>query len=120
MELYGTAASLFVPDPNFFGGDVDIGEQSGDITTLPAWDHSFGVVNDDEGRANYRCAGLADMAAAIIGQRDHRCSIDLAVHAVDVMTAILRAGEERRWVDLTTTCDRPTPLSPDDARGMLV
>lgn len=120
MELYGTAASLFVPDPNFFGGDVDIGEKSGDITTLPAWDHPFGVVNDDEGRANYRCAGLADMAAAIIGQRDHRCSIDLAVHAVDVMTAILRAGEERRWVDLTTTCDRPTPLSPDDARGLLV
>ena len=120
MELYGTDGSLFVPDPNFFGGDVEFGGEGGQIAALPAWDHPFGRPNDDEGRANYRCAGLADMATAIGEGRDHRCNIDLAVHAVDVMTAILRAGEERRWVDLTTTCDRPASLSPDEARALLV
>ena len=119
MELYGETGSLFIPDPNFFGGTVEIGGPDGEISALPAWDHPFGIANQDD-RANYRCAGLADMAAAIAEGRAHRCNIDLAVHAVDVMTAILRAGEERRFIDLTTTCDRPAALSPDEARALLV
>ncbi|MEL6683107.1 MAG: Gfo/Idh/MocA family oxidoreductase [Pseudomonadota bacterium] len=119
MELYGEDASLFVPDPNFFGGVVEIGGQDRAIEELPAWDHPFGVANQED-LANYRCAGLADMAAAIDAGRAHRCNIDLAVHAVDVMTSILKAGEERRFVDLTTTCDRPAALSPDEARALLV
>lgn len=120
MELYGEDGSLFVPDPNFFGGSLEIGGQDKNITDVPVWDHPFGVVNDDEGRANYRCAGLADMATAIAEERPHRCSIDLAVHAVDVMTGILKAGEERRFVEMATTCDRPAALSPQQAQALLV
>ncbi|PUB18459.1 Gfo/Idh/MocA family protein [Yoonia sediminilitoris] len=120
MELYGEDASLFVPDPNFFGGTVEIGGPDKEIRALPTWDHPFGVPNQDDGtRANYRCAGLADMATAIAEGRAHRCSVDLAVHAVDVMTSILRAGEERRFIDLTTTCARPAALSPQEARALL-
>jgi predicted dehydrogenase len=118
MELYGEDASLFVPDPNFFGGAVEIGGQDQQIAALPDWDHPFGLANEGD-RANYRCAGLADMAAAIAEGRPHRCSIDLAVHAVDVMTSILKAGEERRFIDLSTTCARPAALSPDQARDLL-
>lgn len=119
MELYGTQQSLFVPDPNFFGGAIEMGGQDKEIAEVTPWDHPFGIPNDNENRANYRCAGLADMATAIAEGRDHRCNIDLAVHAVDVMTGILRAGEERRFVDLTTTCERPAALSPDAARALL-
>ena len=104
---------------------VEIGPQSGDIT--PAGDaaaHPFGVPNMKDGRgndqANYRCAGLADMGAAIDEGRAHRCNADLAVHAVDVMTGILRAGAEGRFVAMTTTCDRPAALSADEARALLV
>ena len=118
MELYGEDASIFVPDPNFFGGTVEIGKPGEDITTLLPWDHPFGVANQDS-RANYRCAGLADMAQAISEGREHRCNGDLAVHATDVMTSILKAGEERRFVRLSTTCERPAPLSPDEARALL-
>ena len=120
MELYGTDASLFLPDPNFFGGTVEIGRQDGEIVALPEWDHPFGVANDDEGRANYRCAGLADMAMAIVEGRDHRCNIDLALHAIDVLTAILKAGKERQFIDLTTTCQRPASLSPTEASSLLL
>ncbi len=118
MELYGETGSLFVPDPNFFGGTLEVSGESNEISEVDAWDHPFGVANEGD-RANYRCAGLADMAAAIDEGRPHRCGIDLAVHAVDVMTAILRAGEERRFVELTTTCDRPEPLSPEAASALL-
>ena len=118
MELYGETGSLFIPDPNFFGGAVEISDQDKQIKALPDWDHPFGIANQDD-RANYRCAGLADMATGIAEGRAHRCSIDLAIHAVDVMTSILKAGEKRQFIDLTTTCARPAPLSPDDARALL-
>lgn len=119
MELYGEEGTIYVPDPNFFGDDVEVGGKDKAISKLPAWDHPFGIPNQ-ESHANYRCAGLADMATAITEGRAHRCNIDLAVHAVDVMTSILRAGEERRFVDLTTTCERPASLSPDEARALMV
>ena len=69
--------------------------------------------------ANYRAAGLADMVSAIAQERPHRCSMELALHAVDVMTAVLTSGEEGRFVDLQTTCARPAPLTPEDAKALL-
>jgi predicted dehydrogenase len=123
MELYGTEGSLFVPDPNFFGGDVEMAGPDGVIHALPAGVHPFGIPNQKDGRgndrANYRCAGLADMATAIDEGRPHRCNIDVAVHAVDVMVSILQAGAEKRFVDMTTSCDRPAALSPNEARALL-
>jgi len=122
MELYGETGSLFVPDPNFFGGTVELAGTDGVVTALPVTDHPFYVDNQGaEGarRANYRAAGLADMAQAIDQGRAHRCNLDLAVHAVDVMTSILRSGAARRFITLATTCDRPAALSPDQARALL-
>lgn len=123
MELYGTEGSLFVPDPNFFGGTVEMSAQGGDITEVAPVDHPFAKINQTDnngtGRANYRCSGLADMAAAIDEGRQHRCNIDLAVHAVDVMTSILRAGEKKQFVELTTTCEQPASLSPAEAQALL-
>ncbi len=123
MDLYGTKGSLYVPDPNFFGGEVLATEEGGDPEPVDQGDHPFGLANqDDKGtpRANYRGAGLADMIAAIDEGRAHRCNIDLAVHTIDVMTAILRSGAEKRFIDVATTCERPAALGPDEARALLV
>ena len=50
--------------------------------------------------ANYRTAGLADMAIGHPSRAaTHRCSLDRALHAVDVMTAILKSGETGTFVD---------------------
>lgn len=123
MELYGTEGSLFVPDPNFFGGNLKIATRDGTISKVAPWDHPFGIPNEGEGdnaRANYRTAGLADMAQGIATGRPHRCSLELALHAVDVMTSILRSGETGSFVDLSTTCDRPAALGDDSARDLLL
>jgi predicted dehydrogenase len=119
MELYGTEASLDVPDPNFFGGDLILKRANAEAETLTPWDHPFGVANQDT-RANYRTAGLADMAQAIGEGRAHRCSMELALHAVEVMTGILKSGETGSFVEMTTTCERPAALDPAAARGLLV
>jgi predicted dehydrogenase len=122
MELYGTEGSLFVPDPNFFGGTVEIAGPDGEITAVTPWDHPFGRPNQSHKQgmmANYRTAGLADMAAALIDGRDHRCSLDRTLHGVEVMTAILQSGETGQFVTLQTTCTRPAALGPAEAQALL-
>jgi predicted dehydrogenase len=123
MELYGTEGSLFVPDPNFFGGPVRATKRNSSPEDLPAWDHPFGVDNMKAGAggmlANYRAAGLADLAEAVVKKRDTRCSIDRALHAVEVMTSILKSGETGKFIVMKTKCTRPKPLLPDEARALL-
>jgi predicted dehydrogenase len=122
MELYGTEGSLYVPDPNFFGGLVEASGRDKDIRPLDAWDHPFGRNNQESPqgpRANYRTAGLADMAVAILENRDARCSLDRALHGVDVMTAILKSGETGEFVTLSTTCTQPAALGVDEALALL-
>ena len=123
MELYGTDGTMYVPDPNFFGGAVEAGgKDNAPVEALAAWDHPFGVPNEEHGHgmmANYRCAGLADMARAIDEGGAHRCSLEVALHAVDVMTSVLKSGETGQFETLSTTCERPEALSPSDATALL-
>ena len=123
FEFYGTEGTLYVPDPNFFGGTVEVAGRDGVISAVPGWDHPFGIPNQDHAKhgalANYRTAGLADMAMATMEGRDHRCSLERTLHGVDVMTACLTSGATGQFVTLTTTCTRPAALSPDQARALL-
>ena len=123
IELYGTDGTIFVPDPNFFGGDLVTTDIAGTRTNVTPWDHPFGKLNQDldkdHPRANYRTAGLADMMASIEGGYRARCGLDVALHAVDVMTSLLKAGESGQVLTLSTTCERPLALSPADAAALL-
>lgn len=123
MELYGIDGSIYVPDPNFFGGDLVIADSVGTKTPVTPWDHPFGKANQDleseHPRANYRTAGLADMMQAIEQGRPARCGLDVALHAVDVMSSLLKAGESGQVLTLSTTCERPAALSPAEAQALL-
>ena len=123
MELYGTEGALFVPDPNFFGGEVLATNKSDKPHALSDWDHPFSKINQQHGEnhfANYRSAGLADLAAAVHENRDARCSIDRTLHAVEVMTSVLKSAEDGKFIEMKTTCTQPAPLGPDEARAMMV
>ena len=123
IELYGTEGSIFVPDPNFFGGTVEVDGRGTGVHALAPWDHPFGINNQHHEMigdlANYRTAGLADMAAALIDGRDARCSLDRTLHGVDVMTSILKSGETGSFVEMTTTCTQPAALGIEEARALL-
>ena len=123
MELYGTEGSLYLPDPNFFGGEVQLAKPGEPAEIVENWEHPFGVANEQHSQgmmANYRTAGLADMAAAILNGRDIRCSLERALHGVDVMLAILRSGEEKRFIDIETRCTRPEALNIKAAEALLL
>ena len=124
MELYGTEGTLYLPDPNFFGGVVEVGGKDGVISAVAPWDHALGRPNQEHAKhgplANYRTAGLADMAQAIMAGRDARCSLERALHGVEVMTACLLSGETGQFVTLQTTCSRPAALGIAEAAELLV
>ncbi|MGQ7847122.1 Gfo/Idh/MocA family protein [Granulosicoccus sp. 3-233] len=123
MELYGTTGTLFVPDPNFFGGTVELANGNGDVEVLSNDGHPFAVPNTEDSqeipRANYRCAGLADMADSIIRQKPHRCNLELALHVVDILTSIQTSAESRQWVEISTTCERPEACTSEQAQALL-
>ena len=122
IELYGEEGTLFVPDPNFFGGTVAYTKQGDAVKKLPKWDHPLAVPNQQHAQgmlANYRTAGLADMAIAIAEGRPHRCSMEAALHAIDVMTGILKSGETGKFVAMQTTCERPAALGIAEAKALL-
>lgn len=123
MELYGQEGTLHVPDPNFFSGEVRLTRKSA-FVNVPGFDHPFSEPNAVDGsgapQANYRCAGLADMAQGILEGRPHRCSLEFALHVVDVIISILRSGETGQFVDIATNCERPAALEADDAAALLM
>lgn len=118
MELYGTEGTMNLPDPNWFGGELSVTDRNGS-TTVKTWDHPLGVVNFEDKHANYRGAGLAEMIAAIADDKPHRCGSDFATHVVEVMTAVLEAGEIGQVMTMKTRCERPAALGPQQAQALL-
>lgn len=59
------------------------------------------------------------MARAIVEKRPSRCSGDLALHVLGVMSAILRSADEMRALSDIPRCERPQAFSAQDARALL-
>ena len=111
IELYGTELSIKVPDPNFFAGPVSVAKPRSDWEDVP--------VTLPYADANYRSLGVADMAHAILDNRAHRCSGELALHVLEVMEAFATASREQRIVEISTTIERPAPLSQSIRDGRI-
>ncbi|MBB4121921.1 Gfo/Idh/MocA family protein [Martelella radicis] len=111
IEIYGTEGTLLVPDPNFFKGPISLLKKGGEFEDYPV-DQPYA---DD----NYRSIGLADMAYAIRNDRPHRANGDLALHVLEVMEAFGVAAETGKTVAISTTVERPAPLSDSLVNGVL-
>jgi predicted dehydrogenase len=113
LEVYGTAGSLAVPNPDEFGGlpllrragREELAEPPPRPGSVP-WTPIPLTHDGDVGRG----IGVADMAYAIRTGRDHRASGQLAYHVLEVLTALLRSGAGGRAVELESECARPDPL----------
>lgn len=110
LEIYGTAGTLSVPDPNWFGGEIGIS------TGRNAWREA--ETRRPYADDNYRSIGLADMAHAIRAGRPHRASGALALHVLEVMEAFDRAVADG-GIDISTRPERPAPIADDIVDGHL-
>lgn len=110
IEIYGSAGSLSVPDPNTFGGPVRLRRSSSHEWEDVALTHS------DEVR---RGIGVADMAYGWRYVRAHRASGELAYHVLDVMHTVYDASSQERHVVVESSCAQPRPLPPGLPLGIL-
>ncbi|MDD3275800.1 MAG: Gfo/Idh/MocA family oxidoreductase [Kiritimatiellales bacterium] len=102
IELYGTEGSLKVPDPNTFGGPVEIFTSAAGEWKTQTLSHPYAE--------NMRSIGAADMAYAILGKRKHRTSGELAYHVLEVMHAFEKSSNARKQVEIKFRPDRPAAL----------
>jgi predicted dehydrogenase len=105
IEIHGTEATLAVPDPNTFGGRVQLRRaREREWTEVP-------VERPHAGES--RGIGLADMTWAMKSGRPHRASGEMASHCVEVMQAFIESAQKGRRLKIRSTCERPEPLPAD-------
>jgi predicted dehydrogenase len=103
VEITGTEATLAVPDPNAFDGDLRLlraGEQ--EWTVIPS-----------AGAAAGRGTGVVDMARAIRCGEPHRASGEMALHVLEMMTAIERSAAGSSTETVESDFDIPAQLGQD-------
>ncbi|MFE0464060.1 Gfo/Idh/MocA family protein [Kitasatospora sp. NPDC058965] len=102
IEVYGTAGSLSVPDPNGFDGEVRI-FRSGAKEWEPVPEQG-GYQNASRGY------GVSDLARSIARGVPHRADGRLAYHVLDVMESLLAAARTGDSMSILSTCERPAAV----------
>lgn len=105
LELYGTAGSVRLGDPNWFGGTVHT-HGSGDGRCEEMADHVLGAITmtDVAGvpRADHRGIGLAEMVLGLEEGTQPLCSGALALHVLETLTAIVDSADSGAGVALSS------------------
>ena len=120
IEVYGSKGTINVPDPNTFGGPVqvfipepiDTPNTEGDPALLAEKKETkFEDVPLIDGYSeNSRGLGLYDMVKHIEDGTPLRTSNELLLHVLEIMTGFERAYERKGFVEMNTSPDRPTPM----------
>ena len=111
IEVYGSKGTLFVPDPNGFGGPVRLlRPEHGDLAEMPLlFDYK------DESRA----LGLADMAKALVAKRGYRASCEQALHVLEIIASFDRSSASGCRCVLETKYVRGEAMKNNSMRGIL-
>ena len=104
LEINGTKATMVVPDPNTFAGDVQI--------RLPGREEEIRTVESTT-ELSSRGTGVLDMARALRAGVPHRAQGALAFHVLDIMVSISEAVESGAWTDVESTVE-VAPTLPED------
>jgi predicted dehydrogenase len=103
VEITGTEATISLPDPNYFDGDVRLwraGDE--DWTVIPA-----------TGPACGRGMGVLDMARSLRAGVEHRATGALGYHVLDTMVSITESMETGAFVGVESSAPA-SPVLPED------
>ena len=111
LEVYGTKGTLFVPDPNSFGGPVILfrGEDNVKREMPLLFDYAD----------NSRGLGLADMGRAIRSGRVARADGQQTLHVLEILTAFEQSHNIQGYYPLKTKFTRNPAMKNNPTRGIL-
>ena len=129
IELYGSKGSMIVPDPNMFGGSVYVCNKLGDpwkeyktnkmhLGKINIRSQSSRA-NESPTNANYRGAGLAEMAYSIENKKINKCNGELSLHVLDIIQSTMKACKTNKPQVIKTTCKKPSLFRTKDIKKIL-
>ena len=102
IEIYGSEGSLSLPDPNTFGGPIQL---------LKRGETIWRDVPITRGHTeNSRGLGAIDLALGIREHRPHRANGELALHVLEVMHGFLESSKQQRHISIQSQPSRPEAL----------
>ena len=102
LVIYGSDGTLRLPDPNTFGGPIQLLKAGGkEWSELPL---TYGNTENSRG------LGVWDMANALQTGEKARANGELGYHVLDIMASVLESGENGHHVDVKSTVERPASL----------
>ena len=129
IELYGEKGSMIVPDPNMFGGSVftckKLGDNWKEFKTTKMHLGKINIrtqssrANETPTNANYRGAGLSEMAYSIEKKRKHLCNGEISLHVLDIITSIMKASKSGVNQSINTDCIKPKKFTNIDIRKII-
>jgi predicted dehydrogenase len=129
IELYGDKGSMIVPDPNMFGGSVYICKKLGDpwkeykTNKMPLGKINIRTqssrANESPTNANYRGAGLAEMAYSIENKKPNKCNGELSLHVLDIIQSTMKACKTNKPQLIQTSCKKPKPFTLKEIKKIL-
>jgi predicted dehydrogenase len=134
LEVYGTQGTIICPDPNHFGGSVYLirgpGKQPYEIPLThgyigPLREGGKVVETGDPSEpvkwaTSVRGMGVADFAWAIRNNRLHRCSAELALQVVEIITGVMASCKEGKIMEIKSKPEQPAPVPPGYVTGTSV
>jgi predicted dehydrogenase len=112
IEIYGSKATLRVPDPNGFGGHVRACFAKSEWEDVPDYYYS-------DYTNNSRAIGLADMAKSIQTGRKARADVQQTLHVLEIMSAFETASDTGKTVQITSDYEIPAQRSLTAEEGIL-
>lgn len=111
LEVVGTEGTIIVPDPNGFGGPVQLYRpEEGTMKEVPL------MFNYKE---NSRALGLADMAKSIDTGRKFRANCTQTYHVLEIMDGIVTSGKTHAAVKINSRFEPSAPMVRSLKPGVL-
>lgn len=104
LEINGSEATMILPDPNRFGGDIQIRRPGRDLQTET-------VETAEE--LSSRGTGVLDLARAVRSGEPHRAQGALAYHVLDILVSISESTVSGDFTEVQSTTT-VAPVLPDD------
>ena len=111
FEVYGTEGTMMVPDPNGFGGPIQIYRpEEGEWKEMPlTFDY----------KENSRGIGLADMACSIRTGSPFRSSWEQTFHVLEVLTSFEKSSASHAAYQMESHYDRRPAIKRHPIHGVL-